>query len=199
LKPTISFEIKREIVQLWLMGLQRDKIADSLNVSAGTVSHTVSDWRDRLGAPLAEEVRDFCVIVKTQNITPLQCAEGFRFLNQLKNCNLSLDQIMPFILEFYKVCISANMEPKEIFSICNEIFELQDAVPLAQLPEFISGLVERKRSLESDISKVELAIKGLQQEYIELFDKVSINRFDVERYKKVEQLLANMSNIIHIK
>jgi hypothetical protein len=93
-------------VRLWLLGLQRDRIADSLNVSAGTVSHTVSEWKDRLGAPLAEEVRDFCVIAKTQNMTPLQCAEGFMFLNQLKNCRLSLDKVTPFILEFYKMCVS---------------------------------------------------------------------------------------------
>jgi hypothetical protein len=142
-----------------------------------------------LGVPLAEEVRDLCVIAKTQNVTPLQCAEGFRFLNQLKNCGLKLDQIMPFILEFYNLCVSAAKEPREIFSICNEIFELQDPVPLAQLPEFISKLVERKRSLESDISKVEIAIKGLQQEFSELFDKVSVTRFDLERYRKVEQEL----------
>ncbi len=114
--------------------MQRDRIVDKLNVSAGTVSHTVSEWRDRLGAPLAEEVRDLCVIAKTQNVTLLQCAKGFRLLNQLKNCCLKLDQIMPFILEFYNLCVSADNEPKEIFSICNEIFELQDAVPLAQLP-----------------------------------------------------------------
>ncbi|MGE5660884.1 MAG: hypothetical protein ACM3X1_01415 [Ignavibacteriales bacterium] len=93
-----------------------------INVSAGTVSHTVSDWRDRLGTPLAEEVRDLCVITKTQNVTLLQCAEGFRFLNQLKNCGLKLDQIMPFILEFYNLCVSADKEPKGIFSICSEIF-----------------------------------------------------------------------------
>jgi hypothetical protein len=142
-----------------------------------------------LGAPLAKEVRDLCVIAKTQNVTLLQCAEGFRFLNQLKNCGLKLDQIMAFILEFYNLRVSADKEPKEIFSICNEIFELQDPVPLAQLPEFISKLVERKRSLESDISKVEIAIKGLQQEFSELFDKVSVTRFDLERYRKVEQEL----------
>ncbi len=88
--------------------MQRDRIADNLNVSAGTVSRTVSEWRDRLGAPLAEEVRDLCVIAKTQNVTLLQCAEGFRFLNQLKNCGLKLDQIMPFILEFYNLCVSAD-------------------------------------------------------------------------------------------
>lgn len=99
---------------------------------------------------------------------------------------VKLDHITPFILEFYNLCVSADKEPKEIFSICNEIFELQDSVPLAQLPEFISKLVERKRSLESDISKVEIAIKGLQQEFSELFDKVSVTRFDPERYRKVE-------------
>ena len=160
-----------------------------MSCSIGTVSHTVSEWKDRLGAPLAEEVRDFCVIAKTHNVTPLQCAEGFMFLNQLKNGRLSLDKVAPFILEFYKMCVSANKEPKEFFSICNEIFERQDPVPLAQLPEFISKLVERKRSLESNISKLELAIKGLQQQYSELFDKVTVTRLYVETYKKVEQEL----------
>jgi chromosome segregation ATPase len=87
------------------------------------------------------------------------------------------------------MCVSAYKEPKEIFSICQEIFELHNPVPLEQLPEFISKLVERKRSLESDFSKVELAIKGLQQEYFELFNKVSVTRFDLERYRKVEQQL----------
>jgi hypothetical protein len=33
---------------------------------------------------------------------------------------------------------------------------------------------------------VEIAIKGLQQEFSELFDKVSVTRFDPERYRKVE-------------
>jgi hypothetical protein len=47
-----------------------------------------------MGAPQAEEVRDLCVIAKTQNVTLLQCAEGFRFLNQLKNCGLKLDDIL---------------------------------------------------------------------------------------------------------
>jgi hypothetical protein len=36
---------------------------------------------------------------------------------------------------------------------------------------------------------VELAIKGLQQEYSELFDKVSVTLLDLERYRKVEQEL----------
>ncbi len=36
---------------------------------------------------------------------------------------------------------------------------------------------------------MELAIKGLQQEYSELFDKVSVTLLDLERYRKVEQEL----------
>jgi deoxyadenosine/deoxycytidine kinase len=59
-------------------------------------------------------------------------------------------------------------------------------VPFAQLPEFVSRLVERKRSLESDISKVAQVIKGLQLEYSELFDKVSVTRLNVESYRKIE-------------
>jgi hypothetical protein len=46
---------------------------------------------------------------------------------------------------------------------------------------------------------VEIAIKGLQQEFSELFDKVSVTRFDLERYRKIEQELKkfdlNLQNL----
>ena len=46
---------------------------------------------------------------------------------------------------------------------------------------------------------MEIAIKGLQQEFSELFDKVSVARFHLERYRKVEQELKkfdlNLQNL----
>jgi hypothetical protein len=147
-KP-IADEIKTEIIRLWLMGLQRDRIASDLNVSAGSVSHVISGWKDRIGIPTAETVRDFCIQAKSQNVTPLQCAHGSRFLNQLKSCDISQNEIIPFIVGIYNKCISSNIAPDQIFDVCKQISDLDEPVPIAQLPEFISKQVEKKRSLES--------------------------------------------------
>ena len=97
MRKPVADEIKSEIVRFWLIGLQRDRIAANLNIGAGTVSHEISEWKDRMGIPTAEALRDFSILLRTLNVTPLQCADGFRFSNQLKRCGISENEIMPLI------------------------------------------------------------------------------------------------------
>lgn len=86
------------------------------------------------------------MLAKGQNVTPLQCAEGFRILDVLRNCGIS-NQFTGFVVKFYDLRKSFVEEPNRIFSVCRQILELDESVPLAQLTEFISKLVERKRML----------------------------------------------------
>jgi hypothetical protein len=76
------------------------------------------------------------VLAKGQNVTPLQCAEGFRILNVLRNCGISENQFTGFAVKFYDLCKSSVEEPKRIFSVCRQILELDESVPLAQLNSF---------------------------------------------------------------
>jgi hypothetical protein len=62
-------------------------------------------------------------------------------------------------------------------------------VPLAQLPEFISKLVEKKKTLESEIAILEQGKKELQQAWSKLFEQKNVTQFDLERYKKTEHEL----------
>ena len=52
----------------------------------------------RSGVPNAEAVRDFCVLAKVKGCTPLQCAEGFRILDVLRNHRQS---VTGFVVKFY--------------------------------------------------------------------------------------------------
>jgi hypothetical protein len=88
----ILIKIKSEITSRWCLGLSRDKIANSLNISGGTVSNYIVKWKNEIGAHNAEAVRDFSVLAKGQHVSPLQCAEGFGILNVLRNSGISEDQ-----------------------------------------------------------------------------------------------------------
>jgi hypothetical protein len=189
MRPSIPDEIKTEIVRLWLMGSQRDRIADSLKVSAGTVSHAISEWKNRMGVPLAEEVRDFCVLTRSQNVTPLECAEGFRFLSQLESCGISRLDGMSFVERIHKKCVSSSVAPDLIFKVCKEISSLKEQTSIVDLPEVISKQVEVKRVLESDIVTLKDGKEKLQKEYCNDLNRYRIKQFKLERFEETQKRL----------
>jgi hypothetical protein len=46
------------VIQQWLAGIQRDKIAVDNGLSAGAVTNTVNEWRSALGFYAADALRE---------------------------------------------------------------------------------------------------------------------------------------------
>lgn len=69
------------------------------------------------------------------------------------------------------------------------LLELDEPVPLAQLIEFISKLVERKRTLQSENVILKQGKKELQKAFSELFEQKNVTQFDLDRYRKTEREL----------
>ena len=73
--------VKSLVIQQWLKGVQRDKIAGENGLSAGSVTNIVNKWRDALGFSAADELRELAVTLKKVGITAAQCAAGFTSCN----------------------------------------------------------------------------------------------------------------------
>jgi hypothetical protein len=57
--PTkLSDNIKSLMIQQWLAGHERDKIAFDCSNSAGSVTNIVDEWRITLGSYAADQLRD---------------------------------------------------------------------------------------------------------------------------------------------
>jgi hypothetical protein len=76
---------KSLVIQQWLAGVQRDKIAADNGLSAGAVTNIVNEWRSTLGFYAADALRELSVTLKKIGITPAQCAIGFRVAMMLIN------------------------------------------------------------------------------------------------------------------
>ena len=126
------------------------------------------------------------MLAKGQNVTPLQCAEGFRILDVLRNCGIS-NQFTGFVVKSYDLRKSFLEEPNRIFSVCRQILELDESVPLTQLTEFISKLIERKRILRNENAILKQSKEGLQEECSKLFEEKNVTQFDLGKYKKTER------------
>ncbi|MGA9169801.1 MAG: hypothetical protein WBZ20_06625, partial [Nitrososphaeraceae archaeon] len=65
----LSDDFKSMVIQGWLAGEQRDKIAVNNGLSAGAVTNIVNEWRQALGFHLADALRDLAVVLKRVGIT----------------------------------------------------------------------------------------------------------------------------------
>jgi hypothetical protein len=78
LPSKLSENFKTMVIQGWLAGEQRDKIAVDNGLGAGTVTNIVNEWRQDLGFHLADSLRELAVTLGKIGISPAQCALGFR-------------------------------------------------------------------------------------------------------------------------
>ena len=85
--------LKSLVIQDWLSGKQRDKIAVDNGLSAGAVTNTVNEWRLALGFSAADGLRELAVTLKKIGISPAQCALGFRTAITMNRLGVKEDDI----------------------------------------------------------------------------------------------------------
>jgi hypothetical protein len=64
MRQKVPAHIKGEAVRKWLSGEQRDKIASDMSIGAGTVTNIISEWKEEVGIPIANTLRDLATELK---------------------------------------------------------------------------------------------------------------------------------------
>ncbi|MFL6473374.1 MAG: hypothetical protein ACJ71H_21305 [Nitrososphaeraceae archaeon] len=73
--------VKRRVVQQWLSGEARDKIAADNNIGSGTVTSIVDNYKIGLDNLDFGSFRELMVEAKKQGLTPSELASHFRLYN----------------------------------------------------------------------------------------------------------------------
>ena len=74
----IPDNIRKSVIQEWLAGKNRPEIHSIYDISEGSVSNIVEEWRNDLGAYTADSLRELAVALRKIKLTPERCAIGFR-------------------------------------------------------------------------------------------------------------------------
>src|SRR5919197_316938 len=93
----IDASIKRKVIQQWLSGCPRDKIAIDNNIGEGTVSGIVNEFKIGLGAAEFDSARELALAAKKQGLTPSDLASHFRLHNFIKTSEATEEKIESFI------------------------------------------------------------------------------------------------------
>jgi transposase len=80
----IKEQTRKQVIQQWISGDSRDKIAIDNEIGKGTVSGIVNEWKRGLEDSEYESVRELAVQSKKQGIDLNELASRFRLYNLIK-------------------------------------------------------------------------------------------------------------------
>ena len=106
--------IKSAIIDAWMMGKTRDKIASEFNIGTGSVSNIIAEWQNMIGVVDANSLRELGLALKKAGITPLQCANGLRINNILNELYIDEDYLFDFLNKLYNERKEQRLLPADI-------------------------------------------------------------------------------------
>jgi hypothetical protein len=93
--------IRRRVIEQWISGEPRDKIASDLQIGAGTVSSIVSDFKQDFQGSDFDSVRELAIEAKKQGFTLSDLAPHIRLHNFFIKSGAAEEQIESFIARIH--------------------------------------------------------------------------------------------------
>jgi hypothetical protein len=170
--------------------VKRDKIASDISLGAGTVTKIISEWKEEIGIPTADTVRDLATELNRLKINALQCAKGRRLLNIVNKLGAQETNIESFLTQIYKLCVSKNIPPEVIVKITEQIHALHEIIPFSEIPEYIGKKIKEKQSLEQEVKTLKETAVSAQSECDEALKRSSITVDILHEYRRLREILV---------
>jgi hypothetical protein len=158
--------IKSAVIDAWLMGGKtRDEIASEFNISTGSVSNIKQEWQNRIGVFEANNLRELGLALKKSGITPVQCTEGLRITNIIKQLGIDDDHLFDFLKKLYNESKEQRLLPADIIRLVKVINAYPEEInSLNDIPKNTQKRRQEKTKLDADIFYKKLEIQKLDHE-----------------------------------
>ena len=194
----IPSDIRLGVIYEWLRGSSRDKIASIYNISTGTVTNIRNEWRNNIGAYIAEDLRELSLSLKKANITPVQCSTGFRVAKIMEKLGITEDQFESFMSDVYDRCQKLELGPDQIEKYLMETINISKIVFPSQIPNYINTKKIEIENLHTEAENIqqEISISYTQKTILEtklnsLADSNKISREAITWYKNIKNRFEN--------
>ena len=139
--------IKSAVIDAWMIGKTRDKIASEFNISTGSVSNIIDQWQNSIGVFDAKNLRELAVALKKTKITPLQCVDGLRINNIINQLGIDEDHLFDFLQKLYKGSKEQRLLPTDIVRLVKVINSYPEINSLKEIPKYINKRRQEKIKL----------------------------------------------------
>jgi hypothetical protein len=164
--------IKKEVINQWLAGDSRDRIASDNNVSAGTVTNIINEWKKGVEDSDYGYLRELTLPLKKQGIGLIELAPFVRLFKYIQKLGADEGQIESFIAN----CMNAanSLPPEKIINLANQLFDIakSEAIPPVEVPIYIRQKSEEKQRLEEQTQEAAAILQS------KIGDIETINEFN---------------------
>ena len=192
--------VEQNIIRNWLLGKSRDKIAAEDNTSTGSVSNIIKKFIDRLGQCDAETIREMAIQIKKANLTPKDCAIGFRVNKILENIGIANEEeknIEAFLIEIDRFATKININPSLIRDCLYELIKISHEIcSPSQMINYIQQKGEEKEQSESkvenlkdEIRKLEKVQSEAEERFVATKNKIGITSAEIDWYISIKDSL----------
>ena len=144
--------IRSNVIQQWLAGYQRDRIAFECGISAGAVSSITSDWKMAVDSYDPDALRDLGVALNKIGISHVQCAIGLRVATMLRRFGVDEDKFESCMSDIHYRCSNQlGLSPDRIGFYIENLAELSYSMPVSEIPNYISQKLQEKKAIEQEL------------------------------------------------
>ena len=187
--------IKRRVVQQWLAGETRDRIAIDNNIGSGTVN----SYKIGLDNLDLDSFRGLMVEAKKEGLIPSDLASHVRLNNYLVKSGAEEDKIESFIAN-----VSTNdVSPEKVIQYMNQLYDVskEESIPLEQVSRYIKEKLEEKKKIDEQIQQANATLQNKNvniqaiNEHLQLNEKLKEHGLSTQDIDKLLNLLLNAKKV----
>ena len=187
--------IKRLVVQQWLAGEARDRIAIDNNIGSGTVN----SYKIGLDNLDLDSFRGLMVEAKKEGLIPSDLASHVRLNNYLVKSGAEEDKIESFIAN-----VSTNdVSPEKVIQYVNQLYDVskKESIPLEQVSRYIKEKLEEKKKIDEQIQQANATLQNKNvniqaiNEHLQLNEKLKEHGLSTQDIDKLLNLLLNAKKV----
>jgi len=169
------------IVLLFLQGITRDEIADTLKISQGTVSNVLRNLKNTIGEPAFNILKGLGKHLQQNDVSFDDAIIGFHVKSLLKRLGVDVEKIKDFVDGFYAACVQNNVEPTIAIKTVKKIIDIENDAQIVfeELPQKYKDILNQIKTAEEKLATLNETIAKTKN------DKATIIR---ELNKKILEL-----------
>jgi hypothetical protein len=192
----IDESVKRKVIQQWLSGEARDKIASDLQIGSGTVSVIVSDFKKNLQGSDIDSVRELAAVARKQGFSVSDLAQHIRLRNFFIKSGVSEEKVESFITNISAV----DVPPERMIELVNQLHDISksESIPLDQLPRYFERKLEEKQKIDTEIKEADAILQSKNvniqaiNEHLALNEKLKEHGLSTQDIDKLINVLINV-------
>ena len=174
--------IKKQVVNQWLSGDSRDRIAANNGIGTGTVSNIIDDWKKGVQNSDYESIRELSIFYKKQGMTLKDLASCIRINNYIQSLGTSVNEST---LESMIANLAnyPDRDPAKLIEAAAQISE--SGIPLEKLEEHVNSLKSEKETLQREIDEKRAILDDVYEDVEsrrKLVEEYAQMRADMRRY-----------------